>query len=296
MIPVRLPIEQTDPPRSPQETLPTMYDLPSEDQEEPGLPDEYHLWQAELLSQTFYPSHYPPERVFVASDLNLYYDPQNTSWYKRPDWFAVVGVSRLYQGQDLRLSYVFWQEGVRPRVVIELLSPSTQDEDLGRKAPQGKQPGKWQVYEQILGVPYYITFNRYNNELQAFQLAGNRYQAMELLAGRIWTPDLELGLGLWQGEYRGKGRQWLRWYDAQGNWIPIDAERVEQERQQKELAQQQAQQAEQRVQQAEQRAQQAEQRAQQERQERELAEQRVQQAEQRARQLAQRLQELGIDP
>ena len=35
-------IPQSDPPRSPRETLPTMYDLPSEFPEEPGLPDEYH--------------------------------------------------------------------------------------------------------------------------------------------------------------------------------------------------------------------------------------------------------------
>jgi ATPase subunit of ABC transporter with duplicated ATPase domains len=139
------------------------------------------------------------------------------------------------------------------------------------------------VYEQVLGVPYYITFNRYNNdELQAFQLAGNRYQAMELLAGRIWILDLELGLAPWQGEYRGKERQWLRRYDAKGNWIPTEVERVEQERQEKELAQQQAQQAEQR--------------AQQERQEKELAQQQAQQAEQRAQKLAQRLRDLGIDP
>ena len=98
-----------------------MYDLPSKDPEEPGLPDEFHLWQAELLSQTFRPPSHPPERVFVASDLNLYYDPQNTGWYKRPDWFYVVGVSRLYEGRDLRLSYVSWQEGVRP-VVATLTS------------------------------------------------------------------------------------------------------------------------------------------------------------------------------
>lgn len=26
-----------------------MYDLPSEDPEESGLPDEYHLWQSELF-------------------------------------------------------------------------------------------------------------------------------------------------------------------------------------------------------------------------------------------------------
>jgi len=42
--------------------------------------DEFHLWQ-ELLSQTFRPPTHPPE--LVASDLNLYYDPLNTSWYKR---------------------------------------------------------------------------------------------------------------------------------------------------------------------------------------------------------------------
>jgi Uma2 family endonuclease len=274
-IPVRLPLEQTDPPRSPQETLPTMYDLPSEDLEEPGLPDEFHLWQAELLSQTFRPPTYPPEQVFVASDLNLYYDPRNTGWYKRPDWFGVVGVPRLYQGQELRLSYVTWQEGVRPIVVIELLSPGTQDEDLGRRESQGKQPGKWQVYEQILGVPYYITFNRYSDEWQAFQLAGNRYQAMELLSGQIWIPDLELSLALWQGEYRGALRRWLRWYDAQGNWIPTEAEMVLQAEQRAGHERQQREQAEQRAEQAEQRA---------------------EQAEQRAQELAQRLRELGLEP
>ncbi len=36
-------IPQSDPPLSPRLILPTMYDLPSEDPEEPGLPDEYHL-------------------------------------------------------------------------------------------------------------------------------------------------------------------------------------------------------------------------------------------------------------
>jgi len=41
-----------------------MYDLPSEDPEEPGLPDEFHLWQAEL-SQTFRPPTHPPERVLL---------------------------------------------------------------------------------------------------------------------------------------------------------------------------------------------------------------------------------------
>lgn len=234
----RYPIEHTDPPRPAKETLPTMYDLPSEDTEESGLPDEFHLWQSELCSATFCPSTYSPDRIFVASDLNLYYDVHHSGWYKRPDWFAVVGISRLYEGRDLRLSYVMWQEGVRPIVVMEFLSPSTRDEDLGQSQRKGKQPTKWEVYEQILGIPYYIVFDRYTDELQGFQLEGDRYKKLELSQPKVWIPSLGIGLGLWQGEYRDCDRQWLRWYDAQGNWIPTEAER---ERQEKELVQARAQ-------------------------------------------------------
>jgi len=105
---------QTSSPLSPRETLPTMYDLPSENPEEPGLPDEFHLLQPELLRQTFRPPTYEASDVFTASDLNLYYDLHHTQWYKRPDWFGVLGVSRLYDQKDLRLSYVIWQEQVAP--------------------------------------------------------------------------------------------------------------------------------------------------------------------------------------
>jgi len=117
---------------------------------------------------------------------------------------------------------VSWQEGVRPVVVIELLSPGTQDEDLGEESPRESNLESGRSTSRSLGVPYYITFNRYNDELQAFQLVGNRYQ-MESMAGRIWMPDLELGCSMAR-EYRAL-RQWLRWYDAQGNWVPTEAER-----------------------------------------------------------------------
>lgn len=136
---------QIDPPRSPKEVLPTMYDLPSENSEEPGLPDEFHDLQPELLRLTFRPPNYAADQVFIASDLNLYYDPRHPNWYKRPDWFAVVGVSRLYEQRDLRLSYVIWQEGVNPFVVVELLSPGTEQEDLGQTLRDVNQPPmKWE--------------------------------------------------------------------------------------------------------------------------------------------------------
>jgi len=221
---------QTDPPRPAKETLPTMYDLPSEDPKEPGLPDEFHIFQPQLLRETFFPPSYRADEVFTASDLNLYYDLRHPLWYKRPDWFAVVGVSHLYEQKDLRLSYVIWQEGVAPFVVVELLSPGTEREDLGQTLREVNQPPtKWEVYERILRVPYYIVFDRYSDKLQAFQLVADRYSEIDLTTPRVWMPSLQLGLGLWQGSYQGIERLWLRWYDADGNWAPTP---VEQENQQ----------------------------------------------------------------
>ena len=219
---------QTDPPLSPKETLPTMYDLKSEDPREPGVPDVFHIYQPRLLEDTFRPPTYPQEQIFIASDLNLYYDSHHTLWYKRPDWFAVVGNSRFYEGKDLRLSYVIWQEGVNPFVVVELLSPGTEKEDLGQTLRDAEQPPtKWQVYEQILRVPYYIVFDRYTDTLKVLILQADRYTELNLEEPRIWMPSLELGLGLWQGSYQGIERLWLRWYDGDGNWMltPAEAER-----------------------------------------------------------------------
>ena len=98
-------VPQYDPPKSPRETLPTMYDLPSEFPEEPGLPDEFHDLQPQLLSRTLTLADYNRDNWFTGSDLNVYYDVQHPLWHKRPDWFLAVDVSRLYDGHDLRRSY-----------------------------------------------------------------------------------------------------------------------------------------------------------------------------------------------
>lgn len=286
---IRPSLEQVDPPRSPRETLPTMYDLPSEDPNEPGLPDEFHDLQPQLLSATLRLNNYARDEIFTGTDLNLYYDVRHPLWHKRPDWFLVVGVPRLYDGVDLRSSYVIWQEGIHPFVVVELLSPGTQAEDLGPYAriPQAESglpevapnslelspengqpqretpPSKWNVYETVLRVPYYVVFSRYTNKLWFFKLVGGRYEQQLLNADspQIWIPELELGLGLWQGAYQDIERVWLRWYDEAGECLPTPEEQLIQEQRQVE-------------------------------QERDRAEQ----ERQRADRLAARLRELGIDP
>ena len=76
---------------------------------------------------------------------------------------------------------------------------------------------------------------------------------------------MQLSLGLWQGEYEGISRQWLRWINAEGNWIPTALEQTEQQRDQAER-------------------------------EREQAEQQRDQAQDETSRLAAKLRELGIDP
>lgn len=162
-------------------------------------------------------------------DLNVYYDPNNTRRYKRPDWFGVVGVPYFDREQDLRLSYVIWQEDVNPFIVVELLSPSTQKEDLGEIEPEPDEPPtKWQVYEEILQVPYYGVYDRQNSSFRAFHLQNQRYQELEIPDNRLWLAELGVGLGVWQGSYQKIDRLWLRFYDASGNWIPTPEERERQ--------------------------------------------------------------------
>lgn len=249
-------------PLPPGETLPTMYDLPSEDPGEPGLPDEFHEFQPQLLRETCKPTTYLSDQVFVGTDLNLYYDSRHTSWYKRPDWFLVLGVERAKQQDDLRWSYVVWQEGVDPFLVVELLSPGTEADDLGQMLRDvDKPPTKWQVYEQVLRVPYYAVFDRYENLFQLFQLVGTRYQALAIPDQSYWFEELALELAVWRGEYEGVQGQWLRWRDGRGHWVPTAQEQVAQERQRAEQAQQQ-----------------------------------TGQERQRAERLAERLRSLGVDP
>jgi Uma2 family endonuclease len=52
-----------------------------------------------------------------------------------------------------------WQELVSPFVVVELLSPGTEAEDLGQTMLSPKElPSKWQVYEQVCEFPTTLSF------------------------------------------------------------------------------------------------------------------------------------------
>ncbi|MGE3540380.1 MAG: Uma2 family endonuclease [Candidatus Tectimicrobiota bacterium] len=289
-----LTLPPTDAPGASRNALPTMYDLPSEDPEEPGLPDVFHDIQPQLLRETFRPPSYSLDEIFSASDMNLYYDLSHPLWHKRPDWFAVLGVPRLYDGHDLRLSYVVWQERVAPYLVVELLSPGTELEDLGVTVSAAQAPpSKWTVYETVLRIPYYVVFSRYTNEARYFVLHNERYREVRPSGQGLWLPEASLGLGLWSGSYDNTERQWLRFYDAQHRWIPTVAEQSQQqaetERQRAETERQRAETERQRAEAEHQRAETERQRAEAERQRAETERQRAEAAEAELAQLRARL-------
>ena len=133
----------------------------------------------------------------------------------------------------MRWSYVLWQEFVSPFLVVELLSPGTEDEDLRRNIRElGKPPIKWEVYEKALRVPFYVVSDRYENTFRLFRLVYGKYQERQLDENnpQFWFDELDLGLGVWSGSYEGFEWQWLRWYDNQGEWIPTAIEQTEIER------------------------------------------------------------------
>ena len=168
---------------------------------------------------------------------------------------------RLYDGKDLRRSYVIWQEGKSPYVAIEFLSPGTEVEDLGRfynetsrvvnaesATPTGnlienalesavtKSPTKLEVYERYLRIPHYLVYSRYTQRLRYFKLDGGQYQEQSLsLENPIaWLADLEIGLGIWEGRFEDVPGYWLRWCDDAGNWFLTDTEQARVAREQAE--------------------------------------------------------------
>lgn len=217
---------QTNPPSSPKEILSRRCNLHQTNSQRLELAEKYHLLQPQLLGDTFHPPNYLVQQILVASHVKLYYDPQQTNCYQSPHWFAVVGTEEFYEQREVSEIYRVWREGINPFVVVDFVSRDSEIVDLDERQATGNQPqSHWEVYEQILRIPYYILFDYQSNHLRVFELAGSGYKELRIKEPRIWLQNIQLGLGLWEGVYQGINRQWLRWYDGSLKWIMTHEER-----------------------------------------------------------------------
>lgn len=198
---------------------PTQDDLPFDD----GIPMETqrHKLQMDLLIETLQP--WLKQRVdgYVGGNMFLYYSlaQVRNQDYMGPDVFVVLDVPK---GE--RKSWVIWQEGKGPDVVIELLSPSTLRYD---------KTGKKRLYEERIRVPEYVWFDPFNPaDFAGFRLVEGCYEPIEVNQSGI-LPCHQLGLGLmtWSGRYQEVEAEWLRWVTREAHVLPTQAELLFQERQ-----------------------------------------------------------------
>jgi Uma2 family endonuclease len=235
---------------------------------------------------------------FFGVDMGVYYDPDAPAIV--PDGFLSIGVDRIVD-EELRPSYVLWEENnIVPPFVLEVVSRKYRGEYSTKKA-----------FYAELGVLYYAIYSsrrRRKPPLELYRLVNGEY--VPLVGNPVWLPEIGLGLGRERGTHQGIEREWLYWYDKQGNRYLAPEESLEQTEQQLQeveqalgqehhRAEQERQRAEQEWQRAEQerqRAEQERQRAEQEWQRAEQERQRAEQERQRAKRLADRLRELNIDP
>lgn len=177
---------------------------------------------------------------FFGVDMGVYYDPEKAAIV--PDGFLSLGVKRFVR-EELRLSYVIWEERQIPILVLEVVSKT-----YGREYKTKKEK-----YAE-LGVLYYAVYNprrRRKPTLEVHRLVNGVYVLQ--LANPVWLPEVGLGIGRERGMYHGMTREWLYWYDEQGQRLLTAEELTQEERQRRQEAEQRAQEAERRAQMLEER-------------------------------------------
>jgi Uma2 family endonuclease len=132
---------------------------------------------------------YRQRRVYVASNLLVYYEEGEPSKFVVPDSFVVLDCE-----PRRRRVFKIWEEGKTPDVVLEVTSRSTKRED---------QTYKPQVYGRI-GVGEYFLYDPsaeyLDPPLQGFGLQGGIYQRIEADArGALLCQPLGITLRLEEG-------------------------------------------------------------------------------------------------
>ena len=142
--------------------------------------------------------------------------------FKGSDFFVVLNV----ENDVNRLAWVVWEENGRyPDVIVELMSYSTVDIDKKEKK---------ELYEKIFKTFEYYVYNPFDaDSLEGWRL--NDKQIYEKIPanenGWLFSKKLGLWLGNWRGNIERETGMWLRFYDTDGNLVPLPEELAEQKAQ-----------------------------------------------------------------
>jgi len=148
-----------------------------------GETDLHRDWMIRILEILRY--RYRDQRVYVASNLLVYYEEGCPSRFVVPDNFVVLNCS-----PERRRMYRVWEEGKSPSVVFEITSRSTKHEDLVTKLP---------LYERM-GVSEYFLYDPSDSyldvALQGCRLIDGTLREMELKDGSLTCETLGIRMML----------------------------------------------------------------------------------------------------
>ena len=217
-------------PLAPDVTLPPTQDqLPCED----GIPmeTERHKLQMDLLIYSLKPwLAQRPDGGYVHGNMFVYFSMAQVrnQDFRGPDVFVVLGVPARE-----RKSWVVWEEGKSPDVVIELLSDKTAIEDKGRKKT---------IYQNQLKVAEYFWFDPFDpDDWAGFELHYGVYEPIVPdERDRLICRSLGLALVRWHGMYAGVEAVWLRWATLEGELLPTYQEALTAEKRRAEAEAQRA--------------------------------------------------------
>lgn len=197
--------------------------------DEPEMESSVHYAQLALLVACLEFLWQDRSDFFIGANLTVYFSRQQlrNREFRGPDFFLVKPAERRH-----RNSWVVWEEdGKYPNIIVELLSPTTEDTDRTLKKL---------LYQDRFRTPEYFWFSPTTLEFVGLRLDGHEYQDIPLDEnGWRWSEELQLFLGV-------KNNQ-LRYFAADGSLVPTPDEAANQARQKAEEERQKAEEERQRA-------------------------------------------------
>ncbi len=144
-------------------------------------------------------------------DMGFYYHPDKPAI--APDGLLSLGVEDI-EDENLRSSYVLWDEKVIPLFALEIVS----------KTAGKEQTKKFEIYQSI-GILYYLVYaplRKRKARFQLYKLIDGDYVLQSDGQQPYWMPEIGLAItygtaelnGAEQRLYRRSQREWLFWYDS----------------------------------------------------------------------------------
>jgi Uma2 family endonuclease len=203
--------------RVPEKPAPDTFAWPSDLPSDDGVPMEtpWHRYQMMLLLDSI-ETHWAGRKDFYSGgNMFLYFSlkyAKNTD-FRGPDFYVVKDVDHDRE----RKYWATWEEEGRfPNVIVELLSETTRAIDLGEKKD---------IYERIFHTPEYYCYDPDDLSLRGWRLADRKYVPIQPdKAGRLWSEELGLALGPWDGEYVRKPGPWVRFFTKNGRLVKTGEE------------------------------------------------------------------------